>query len=162
MNTKRKISTLWISTILILVSCQTTNQPEHHAFFEKMIGEWKLKDKPVIEKWRYVDGQFLASVFVISGADKKITEEIRIVENADGVFYEANVEDQNKGEPVLFKMILSDENKIIFENKEHDFPQRITYELIDKNHLIAIIEGILDGVLKSIDFNYYRKEEVTK
>ena len=156
MNTKQIISTFWIFTILILVSCQTTNQTAHHEFFNKMIGEWKLEDKPVIEKWSYVDGLFKGSVFVISGADKVITEEIRIIENDDGIFYEANVEDQNQGEPVLFKLILSEENKIIFENKDHDFPQRITYVLIGNNKLIATIEGIVNEGSKSITFNYSR------
>ena len=121
-----------------------------------MIGEWKLEDKPIIEKWSYVDGLFKGSVFAISGADKVITEEIRILENDDGIFYEANVEDQNQGEPVLFKLIISEEYKVIFENKEHDFPQRITYELIDNNKLIATIEGLSHGESKSITFDYSR------
>jgi hypothetical protein len=141
---------------LILFSCQNTKQYIHDDFFEKIIGEWQLEDMPVVEKWTYVDGQFLASVIVTSGTDQLVTEEIQIIENDDGIFYEADVEDQNNGEPVLFKMIFSDENKIVFENKEHDFPQRITYEFLDDNKLIATIEGMLDGVSKSMDFNYSR------
>lgn len=126
-----------------------------------MIGEWKLKDKPVIEKWSYTDGMFEATVFFISGNEKKITEEIRIVENEAGVFYEANVDDQNQGNSVLFKLIEPAENKIIFENKEHDFPQRITYEFIEKNELIATISGLMNGALKEITFEYTRNQEPT-
>jgi len=157
MKTKQIILTFWILTILILVSCET-NKPAHHHFFEKMIGEWNLLDKPVIEKWRYVNGQFLASVFVISGTDKKITEEIRILENDEGVFYEANVNDQNQGNSVLFKLIELADNKIIFENKEHDFPQKITYEFITENELIATVEGQIDDKFKSIIFNYTKNQ----
>lgn len=144
---------------LILFSCQNSKQSEHHQFFNKLIGEWQLEDMPVVEKWGYVDGQFRASVIVTSGADQMVTEEIIIIENDDGIFYEADVEDQNNGEPVLFKMIFSDENKIIFENKKHDFPQRIIYEFLDENKLIASIEGSLDGESKLIDFNYSRNKD---
>lgn len=144
---------------MVIVSCGTMNKPDHQQFFEKLVGEWQLEDMPVVEKWSYVDGQFIASVIVTSGADQMVTEEIEIIENEDGIFYEADVEDQNNGEPVLFKMISSDKNKIIFENKEHDFPQQITYELLNDNKLIATIEGLQDGVSKSMDFNYYRKKD---
>jgi len=156
----RSFSLVLIS--LILYSCQISEQSVHYTFFEKLIGEWQLKDMPVIEKWIKVDGQFQASVIVTSGADQMVTEEIQIIENEDGIFYEADVEDQNSGEPVLFKMIFSDINKLIFENKEHDFPQRITYEFIDINKLIATIDGNLNGVPKSVDFIYSRKEEISK
>lgn len=151
-----------VFTTLILSSCGTANKSEHHQFFEKIIGDWNLKDMPVVEKWIFVDEQFRASVIVTSGADQMVTEEIQIIENEDGIFYEADVEDQNSGEPVLFKMISSEPNKVIFENKNHDFPQRITYELIDKQKLIATIDGNINGVSKSVDFIYSRKKEVTK
>lgn len=149
-------SICWVFTILILSSCGTMNKTDHQQFLEKLIGEWQLEGMPVVEKWTYVDKQFQASVIVTSEADQMVTEEIQIIENEDGVFYEADVEDQNNGEPVLFKMIFSAKNKIIFENKEHDFPQQITYELLDDNKLIATIEGNIDGLPKSMDFNYFR------
>lgn len=145
-----------VFTTLMLSSCVTMNKPDQQLFFEKLLGEWQLEDMPVVEKWTYIDGQFRASVIVTSGADQMKTEEIQIIENEDGVFYEAEVEDQNNGDPILFKMIFSDTNKLIFENKEHDFPQRITYELLDDNKLTATIDGMLDGVSKSMDFKYNR------
>ncbi len=146
-------------TILIVSSCGIQNKPDHQQFFEKLIGEWQLENMPVVEEWTYVNKQFRASVIVTSGADQMVTEEIQIIENEDGIFYEADVEDQNNGEPVLFKMIFSEKNKIIFENKEHDFPQRITYEFMDDNKLTATIDGMIDGASKSMDFNYSRNND---
>lgn len=151
----------WILLPLIIVSCQS-NPPEHHQFFNRMIGDWQMKDKPVVEKWTQNDGNYSAVVIVTSGTDKLVTEEIRIIENENGVFYEAHVADQNQGSAVLFKLISSEEQKIIFENKAHDFPQRITYELIEKDKLIATIEGILEGASKSMDFKYFRNPEINE
>lgn len=156
-KTINKTST-WILLLLIFISCQS-NLPAHHQFFNKMIGEWQLENKPVIEKWTQIDGSYSAEVIVISGADKLITEEIRIVENENGIFYEAHVADQNEGGAVLFELISLEEDKVIFENKAHDFPQRITYELIEKDKLIATIEGILEGASKSMDYKYFRNEK---
>ncbi len=151
----------WVLFLLIIVSCQS-NPPEHHKFFNKMIGEWQMKDKPVIEKWTQKDGNYSSEVIVTSGGDEMITEEIRIIENENGVFYEAHVADQNQGGAVLFKLISLEEDKIIFENKTHDFPQRITYNLIDKDELVATIEGIIDGQSKLIDFKYFRNPEINE
>ena len=151
----------WILLLLMIASCQS-NRPEHHKFLNKIIGEWQLEDKPVIEKWIEKDGNYSAKVIVTSGGDKMITEEIRIIENEDGVFYEAHVADQNEGGAVLFELISLKEDKIIFENKAHDFPQRITYYLIDTNELIATIEGKIDGGSKLIDFKYSRNPEINE
>ena len=43
-------------------------------------------------------------------------------------------------------------NKVIFENKEHDFPQRIIYRLDSDGDLLGRIEGILDGMDRAADF----------
>ena len=145
---------VWL--IGVFMSCQNSNAPEHHVFFNKIVGEWKLEDKTVIEKWNYADGTYMGSVFVVSGNDNVITEEIRIIENNKGVFYEAKVNDQNQGESIYFKLILTEDNKVIFENKEHDFPQQITYKLTDTNSLVATIQGIINEESKSIKFNYSR------
>lgn len=161
MNKTIIILSPWILLLLIIVSCQS-NPPEHHQFFNKIIGEWQLEDKPVIEKWIEKDGNYSAKVIVTSGADKLVTEEIRIIENENGIFYEAHVADQNQGGAILFKLISLEEHKIIFENKQHDFPQRITYELTEKDKLIAIIEGILEGASKSMDFKYFRNPEINE
>ena len=41
---------------------------------------------------------------------------------------------------------------VTFENPEHDFPQRISYRLLDHDRLIARAEATADGQQVSIDF----------
>jgi hypothetical protein len=161
MNLKQSILTSWIFTLLTLVACQP-DKPAHHIFLEKLIGEWKLANKPVIEKWSYLDGKFVASVYIISADERKVTEKIRILENDDGIFYEANVDDQNQGNGILFKLVELTENKIIFENKEHDFPQMITYKFLDDNTVMATTSGQMNGEHKEINFDYIRNQKSTK
>lgn len=43
-------------------------------------------------------------------------------------------------------------NEIVFENLQHDFPQRISYRLSAENQVLARIEGMRNGKLKGIDF----------
>ncbi|NQE63104.1 DUF6265 family protein [Caulobacter sp. RHG1] len=48
------------------------------------------------------------------------------------------------------------ENAVTFEAPEHDFPQRILYRLLDKDTLVARIEGSVNGQARSADFPYRR------
>ena len=40
----------------------------------------------------------------------------------------------------------------VFEAPEHDFPQRITYQHLDRNLAVATIEGEEDGITRIIEF----------
>jgi hypothetical protein len=47
-------------------------------------------------------------------------------------------------------------DSVVFEAPEHDFPQRIRYRLVDKDTLVARIEGSINGQARSADFPYKR------
>ena len=49
--------------------------------------------------------------------------------------------------PVLFALSDSLNGKWLFENKEHDFPQQIEYELIKHDFLTARTIGLINGKL---------------
>ena len=57
--------------------------------------------------------------------------------------------DQNE---TTFPLVSSSEKSLVFENPDHDFPQRIIYRLISTNQTTARAEGILSGSLRGIDF----------
>lgn len=50
----------------------------------------------------------------------------------------------------------ADGNQIVFENLQHDFPQRVIYRLENPQKLLARIEGMRGGKLKGIDFPLQR------
>ncbi len=64
---------------------------------------------------------------------------------------------QKDSRPVSFKMISSENGQFTFENKNHDFPQRITYSNPAKDSLHAWIEGQVEGELRKIDFHFSRQ-----
>ena len=75
------------------------------------------------------------------------------------VLFEVKVPDQNNAQPVTFRLIPSEKGVFTFENKAHDFPQRITYSNPVKDSIHAWIEGMVDGKPKRVDFLYKRVNE---
>ena len=57
------------------------------------------------------------------------------------------------GQPeATFKLIKGGANEVIFENPQHDFPQRVIYRRQDEGSLLGRIEGVSKGKEKSVDF----------
>jgi hypothetical protein len=69
-------------------------------------------------------------------------EFLRIEEDAEGIVYLASP--KGRQSPTPFKMIEITENKVVFENPDHDFPQRVMYERAGEK-LTARIEGTRNG-----------------
>jgi len=42
-------------------------------------------------------------------------------------------------------MTSANNNQIVFENPKHDYPNKITYSLVEKDSLIAEISGLKKG-----------------
>lgn len=57
-----------------------------------------------------------------------------------------------------FPAISQTANEIVFENKAHDFPQKITYRSPGPDRLHAAIQGPINGTLRTIEFTYNRCE----
>jgi len=55
-------------------------------------------------------------------------------------------------EATQFDLVSLTDSEIVFENPEHDFPQRIIYRLGDEGALFGRIEGQSDGQAVAIDF----------
>ena len=77
-------------------------------------------------------------------------EYLRIEESGEGSL--ALFASPSGQSPARFDMVSLTNNEVVFENSEHDFPQRIIYRLAQENRLIGRIEGQSNGRPKSIDF----------
>ncbi|RPJ53445.1 MAG: hypothetical protein EHM23_30935 [Acidobacteria bacterium] len=51
-----------------------------------------------------------------------------------------------------FKLVRVGTREAVFENPEHDFPQRIIYRVKEDGSLHARIEGMSNGQVKGVDF----------
>lgn len=48
------------------------------------------------------------------------------------------------------------DSSVVFENAEHDFPQRIGYRRVGGDSLVAWIEGTAGGKARRVEFPYRR------
>lgn len=153
-----------LSTVALtaaFISCQKkentetiTQEPISKTFaqIEKaswLIGEWGNTSKEGIltETWtKENDSTFLGKTYFITGKDTAFTESIQLMQKEDQLLYIPTVSDQNEGKPVSFILTTSSENQLVFENKEHDFPQKITYNKITNDSIVAEIYGIKDEI----------------
>jgi hypothetical protein len=77
-------------------------------------------------------------------------EFIRLHQEETGdIFYTAHPSGR---EEASFKLVKLEKNLAVFENPEHDFPQRIIYKLEDGETLKARIEGKSKGKERGVDF----------
>jgi Domain of unknown function (DUF6265) len=61
------------------------------------------------------------------------------------------------GQPeATFKLIKGGAREVIFENPQHDFPQRVIYRLQSDGSLLGRIEGVSKGKEKAVDFQMSR------
>ena len=99
-------------------------------------GCWVLDDgkERTEENWMKPAGQSM-----IGMSQTVFTEHIQIRETNGQIAYIVALGMGAK--PVVFKLIKSSDNDVIFENPEHDFPQRIIYRRESADALFARIEG---------------------
>jgi hypothetical protein len=91
------------------------------------------------EQWTGAAGGTLLGVHKdVKGGRLVSWEFIRIGTTPEGTFYFAS---PRSAPPTPFKLVEVGANRAVFENKAHDFPQRILYWLDDKGALHARIEG---------------------
>lgn len=55
-----------------------------------------------------------------------------------------------------FNAIEVSDTSVVFENKAHDFPQRVGYRMLPDESMAAFIEGTQRGKVRHVDFPYKR------
>jgi hypothetical protein len=78
-------------------------------------------------------------------------EFFRIETTAEGTFYYAS---PRSAPPTPFKLVEHGRDRLVFENKEHDFPQRILYWKDAAGALHARIEGPMNGTTVSEEWSW--------
>lgn len=123
-----------------------------------LFGCWQSNTtgQPVVttERWSPLAGNMMmGGAQTVKGDATLQFEYLRIVQDGSNVFYIAKPS-PNPGE-TSFKAIKLGPQEVVFENPEHDFPQRIIYRRNGDN-LAARIEGTNNGKTRGIDFPMIR------
>ncbi len=121
-----------------------------------LTGSWKMKTPKGIlfEQWQKQNDSTLSNKsFKVNGADTTMLEQVMLNFQNGSVTYNPTLPDQ---EAVSFKLVEIKDGQYIFENKTHDFPQRIIYK-IDKNQLAVTINGNTPKGFKEIPYLFTRE-----
>lgn len=113
-----------------------------------LLGKWEQKTKKgtIYETWKSSsDSSYAGKSYLLKEKDTVVLETVSLLQKDGTLFYIPTVTNQNNNMPVSFKVTFSSDNKLIFENPAHDFPQKITYTLISSDSLMAEISGILNN-----------------
>jgi hypothetical protein len=118
-----------------------------------MTGCWALvgQDAGSIEQWSSPAGRMMLGFSrVVSDGETVAFEYLRIVDEGNDVL--ALIASPSGQTTARFEATELANDKVIFENSEHDFPQRIIYRLNEDGDLMGRIEGLLNGAPRTADF----------
>jgi hypothetical protein len=118
-----------------------------------MTGCWAPvgQDAGSIEQWSRPAGATMLGFSRIVSSGKTVAfEYLRIVDEGNDVI--ALIAAPSGQETARFEMKELTMRRVVFENAEHDFPQRIIYELDDAGNLAGRIEGVVNETARAADF----------
>jgi len=98
-------------------------------------------------------GTMLGMGRTVRGSNLVEYELVLIKEQAGRLAYEAHP----SGQPTAtFTATTASDGSVVFENPQHDFPQRVGYRRDGADSLQAWIEGQVSGKPRRVDFSYQR------
>jgi hypothetical protein len=153
----KKILTALFFTASFSAFAQTDLPVDSLSWFS---GCWLLEEsngRVTTECWMKPQGGVMLGISqAVKNGKTTSTEFIRIQKNTDGKLqYIANPSGQKE---TPFTMISFSKNEVLFENPEHDFPQKIRYKKLPDGSLVASIEGKINGKEKIITYPYKRSD----
>lgn len=147
----------WLTVLCFLVATyalQAQTNSEIAQVINKMVGSWESTngEYTMHETWSK-SSDYHGQGIVKKGSDTLFTEQLRIMNIAGHWCYIATPQEQK---PVLFYLMTSTEDELVFVNPEHDFPQKITYHIPDRGNMTAIVEGSTKKGDKKDVYNFER------
>lgn len=154
---KKHILLLAIALIQFSANAQKGNLKQ----FSFLLGSWEMKTAKgkITESWINSKDSLMGKSYRHSlNGDSALTETV-VIKNIDKtVHYCVTGMEKNNAGTTNFKLIARYNKTYIFENKAHDFPQRIVYQNKSKDELLAWIEGEMNGKKMKSEFPYARRK----
>ncbi|HET8803962.1 MAG TPA: DUF6265 family protein [Aequorivita sp.] len=160
-------------SLSILNSCKNNSETQSaeteitEENFEKidqlqwLLGTWTNESGEEFsqETWSKENASsYTAFSFTQVGKETVFSETMALEQKGDSLLLTVVTANQQDEKPVTFKMVSLENRRFTFENKNHDFPERIIYTNPAKDSLHAWIEGTVNGEAKKVDFYFSRKE----
>ncbi|GAB4331760.1 MAG: hypothetical protein Kow00127_23710 [Bacteroidales bacterium] len=106
------------------------------------MGTWQAGSTTQFEIWKKSEtGTPVGYSCDVSTGDTVVFERLQIFRTDSFWIYRAKVSGQNNEQPVDFRMIYHSRDSVCFENQMHDFPQRLTYKLLNVDSMRVTISA---------------------
>jgi hypothetical protein len=153
---------LMLVAAIALHSCSDKgNNPSKLDKIDWVLGYWELvsPEGKVTESWIRTNDTVYSGIgkYTDTAGQTLTTEEISIVLRNNELLYIPEVSNQNNGQPVIFKEASFSDTMVVFENKSHDFPQRIVYVKQGEGKMLAYIEGEMNGEPAKMEYPYTKR-----
>lgn len=143
---------------IIFFSCNSSKK--NISQFNWIVGSWEgnLNDSTIIfEKWQLENDSLIKGVGgMIIHNDTVFFEKVSILQKGNDFYYRADVSENETF--VDFKYLGLINDSAIFENKLHDFPQRVIYYHI-QNGMYAYVDGMSNGKYRKENFEFEKKSK---
>jgi hypothetical protein len=152
---------------LLLVAVASTSLAQRSPSFQAWEGSWfqpaSEKRLATGEQWKLVsENHWSGTSYQIKDGDTLWQERVQLIigyKNETRYTVTAtNAQGESQGEPVAFLLTSFNPKKWVFENPTHDYPRRISYQLINKNQLTAFIDEGGKGEQR-LSFRYHRVQQ---
>lgn len=146
---------LFAAVVCLSVIFSTASSQEQKFSFDTLAwisGCWKMEFPKVTveEQWMKPYGNSMIGMSRTASAKKTNAYEfLRIVQQGDSILYISIPSGQTE---TAFLLTKCTENEAVFENPEHDFPQRIIYHRNDDGSLLAAIDGMQNSKQRREEF----------
>jgi hypothetical protein len=147
---------VFCATSLCLFATAAGAAPPDIARLGWLEGHWAGEREGVLneEIWTSPAGGAMLGLHKDTRRGKMVAFEfVRIVPRGDSLCYVAQ---PNGAPPTAFCLKELSERRVVFENLDHDFPQRVMYWLDDGGRLHARVEGEQDGAIEAMEWTWER------
>jgi len=150
---------LVVVMVSLVTACSPVEKEEEKMkdieSFHALLGRWadESRQNDFYEFWKESENGLTGTGVVMSQSDTVYIEHLEILKREGDWYYSAKIDRQNNGDPVYFKSEKVNDSLFVFENPEHDFPQKIVYDLQASGELLITISGFESDSLREEKFN---------
>ncbi len=157
----KRVLSVTLGVLLSLPAAAAEIKPSEIAGLAFLEGRWSgTTERGVVmeEYWTSPAGGGLVGLHKDVKGDRMVSFEFFRI-HADGSGRLCYFASPNGGPPTAFCAVELEGDRVVFENRDHDFPQRILYWLDADGNLHARIEGDVGGKPRSTEWVWTRMRE---
>jgi hypothetical protein len=150
------------SLLFLFYSCVSDTKQQTVQPFTALAGDWQMPegDGFVTESWKQINDTLLEGRSDYKKGDSIIPfETIQLLLEKDSFYYKVKAAGQNNELPVAFTITSFSDSGFVAENKQHDFPKRISYTFINKDSIYARVDDGLAVPERKAEYYYKRLKQ---